>query len=169
MEIRRSWILRGRAPGVAVQGEAMQIELKAPGTYRLKLKYDNQLAIFCFLFQLAPVQSGASTTAAGTVSVGTTSATVTRGFGARTARSRRRSAEVRCRASRTTRVKRVSRVKRAGGGRSSMSTTCRRCSWRIRSGWGGGILLTGCLCCIYSCPFTSSSQYPASPEFLLIV
>jgi len=39
-------------PGEAVQVEPMESTLKAPGTKRLKLKYDNLLSSFAFKFNL---------------------------------------------------------------------------------------------------------------------
>jgi len=63
--LQRRRHLHHRHPG-PLQGEAMQVDpmkptLKAPGTKRLKLKYDKLLSIllqFCFQFKLAPLQRG---------------------------------------------------------------------------------------------------------------
>jgi hypothetical protein len=47
--------------GEAVQVEPIKPTLKAPGTQRLKLKYDDMLSIlleFCSQIQLAPLQLG---------------------------------------------------------------------------------------------------------------
>jgi hypothetical protein len=38
----------GIAPGEAVQVEPMKFKLKAPGTKRLKLRYDHLLSMFAF-------------------------------------------------------------------------------------------------------------------------
>ena len=42
-----------------MQVEPMNPTLKAPGTKRLKLKYDATAYMNCFQFQLAPLQGGA--------------------------------------------------------------------------------------------------------------
>jgi len=57
----RRVLVRG-GPGVhrgkAVQVELMKSMLKAPGTKRLKLKYDKTAFKICFQFQLAPLHRG---------------------------------------------------------------------------------------------------------------
>jgi len=47
------------AHGRAVQVDPIKPTLKAPGTKRLKLKYDKLLSNFAFKFQLAPLQHDA--------------------------------------------------------------------------------------------------------------
>jgi hypothetical protein len=63
---RQDRLLRGEA----VQAEPMKSKLKAPGTKRLKPKYDNLLlssAFKCFQIQVAPLQIGRHVRDAGPV------------------------------------------------------------------------------------------------------